>query len=219
MQRMITLFAGIFLTTTALHAWEPLSYDVSGHSQTPTKCDRLAAHPLDPFKVADGVSQSGVDFPAAIAACQAAVEADPDNPRLNYQLARVYGYSGQGEKAYPYRAAAVAADYPQSLFVVGFLHLYGLNAQPLDVCRGGELIHRAALYGRSAALVGYPRYLLQGLFDDCDLPMQRDELLAFLAHERSLIGGDYYRGMLVDMLEEQVKARWPESADASNGQE
>lgn len=218
MQRMIVLFAGILLITATVHAWEPLSYDVSGYSQTPTQCDRLASHPLDPFKVADGVSQSAVDLPAAIAACEAAVRADPDNPRLNYQLARVYGYSGQGEKAYPHRAAAVAADYPQSLFVVGFLHMYGMNKQPLDVCRGGELIHRAALYGRSSALVGYPRYVLQGLYDDCDVPMQREELLAFLAHERSLIGSDYYRGMLVDMLEEQVTARWPESADASNGQ-
>ncbi len=215
MKRMIVAFAGIMMAATS-QAWEPLSYDVSDYSQTPTECDRLASHPLDPFKVADGVSQSGVDFDAAIPACEAAVKADPDNPRLNYQLARIYGYSGQGEKAYPYRAAAVAADYPQSLFVVGFLHMYGLNEQPLDVCRGGELIHRAALYGRSSALVGYPRYVLQGLYDDCDLPMQRDELLAFLAHERGNFGSDYYRGMLVDMLEEQVTARWPETDETAD---
>ena len=217
MQRMIAAFAGLMMTVT-VQAWEPLSYDVSGYSQVPTDCDRLASHPLDPFKVADGVSQASVDLAAAIAACEAAVKADPDNPRLNYQLARVYGYSGQGENAYPYRAAAVAADYPQSLFVVGFLHMYGLNEQPLDVCRGGELIHRAALYGRSAALVGYPRYALQGLYDDCDLPMRGEEMRAFLAHERGNFGGDYYRGMLVDMLEEQVMARWPESAPSSDRQ-
>ncbi len=218
MHRMIVAFAGFFMTVT-VQAWEPLSYDVSGYSQVPTECDRLASHPLDPHRVADGVSQSSVDLPAAIAACETAVKADPDNPRLNYQLARVFGYSGQGENAYPYRAAAVAADYPQSLFVVGFLHMYGLNKQPLDVCRGGELIHRAALYGRSSALVGYPRYVLQGLYDDCDLPMSREELLAFLAHERGNFGGDYYRGMLVDMLEEQVMARWRDSAAVSAGQD
>jgi len=208
MRHIVAGLAGMMIAAGA-QAWEPLRFDASAFSQTPTECDRLAAHPLDPHKVGVGVSQSGVDLAAAIPACEAAVAADPANPRLRYQLARMYGYSGQGHKAYPHRDAAVAADYPQALFVVGFLHLTGMNQQPLDVCRAGELIYRSALYGRSSGLVGYPRYVLQGLFDDCDVPMRRDELLAFLEHARSLYGGDYYRGLLVDVLGEQVRARWP----------
>ena len=74
-----------------------------------------------------------MDFDRAIEACEAAVALDPENPRLRYQLARAYGYSGQGEKAYPHRAAAIAWDYPQSLFVNGYLHLLGIN----DIRGGG----------------------------------------------------------------------------------
>ena len=211
--RVSAIACTILLSANAF-GWEPLRFDPSGFSQEVTQCDRLAAHPLDPFKVGAGVSQSAVDLAAAVPACEAAVAADPDNPRLNYQLARVYGYSGQGQKAYPHRAAAVAADYPQSLFVVGYLHMFGLNAQPLDVCRGGELIRRSALYGRSSGLVGFPRYALQGLYEGCAVPVERDELLDFLGYAAGLFGTDYYRGMLVEILSEQVRARWPEPATA-----
>jgi tetratricopeptide (TPR) repeat protein len=53
-----------------------------------------------------------MDKPAAIAACQRAVAADPNNPRLNYLLGRAYGYSDRGEEAMPYRLKALEADYP-----------------------------------------------------------------------------------------------------------
>lgn len=193
-------------------AWEPRVFDPSGYSQTVTACDELAAHPLDPFKVAAGHSQGDVDLAAAVPACEAAVAADPDNPRLNYQLARVYGYSGQGHKAYPYRNRAVEADYPQALFVVGFLHMFGLNEQPLDRCRGGELIRRSALYGRSAGLVSFPRYALQGHFETCEWPVEPAELLDFLDYADRRFGRDFYRGMLIELLAEQVRARWSEDA-------
>jgi hypothetical protein len=56
---------------------------------TVTDCDRLASHPEDPDRVAPGVPGSKVDVPRAIAACTAAVERDPADPRKRYQLARV----------------------------------------------------------------------------------------------------------------------------------
>ncbi|MCC5861147.1 MAG: hypothetical protein JJT93_04460 [Gammaproteobacteria bacterium] len=203
------------MTSSAAVAWAPKIFDPSGYSQTLTACDELAAHPLDPFKVAEGRSQGDVDLDAAIPACEAAVVADPHNPRLNYQLARVYGYSGQGRKAFPHRARAVAADYPQALFVVGYLHLFGLNEQPLDRCRGGELIRRSALYGRSAGLIGFPRYALQGHFAACDWSVDAAELLDFLAYAASRYGRDFYRGMLIEVLAEQVEARWPAEGETS----
>ncbi len=96
-------------------------FDPAQFSQEVTECDRVASHPDDPWRVAPGRTQAEIaeNCPAAIAACEKAVEKDPANPRLRYQLARVYGDSGQGEKASPHRHAAVAANYPQAHFVVG----------------------------------------------------------------------------------------------------
>jgi hypothetical protein len=64
----------------------PLHWNPSAWSSTITPCDTLAAHPSDPDKLTPGVSQpdllaAGADL--AIAACQTAVAADPNNPRLN----------------------------------------------------------------------------------------------------------------------------------------
>ena len=87
--RVLDLLGGVVaMVTSAAHAVEFEDYDFSRFSQEVTECDRLASHGRDPGHVAPAVSSSGMDKPAAIAACQQAVAADPDNPRLNYQLGR-----------------------------------------------------------------------------------------------------------------------------------
>jgi hypothetical protein len=187
---------------------EALEWDSSKYSQTVTDCDLQASHSDDPLSVAPGKSSSQINFTTAIASCQLALEQDPSNPRLHYQLARVYGYSGQGEKAYPHRAAAVAADYPQALFVNGYLHLKGLNKAPIDLCRAGELIRRAAQYGRLAGQVGFPRFALQGLFEGCDVPVDATEMLGFLSAAAATTS-DFYKSTLVEMLVQDVQAQWP----------
>lgn len=198
----------LLLTVLLLHATLAAAapFDPQPYSQDVTECDRLASHPEDPFHVAPGRDRAQIDLPAAIAACEAAVKADPKNPRLNYQLARVYGYSGVGEKAIPYRAVAVDADYPQALFVVGFLHLTGLNKQPQDRCRAGELIRRAAQQDRLAGQVGFVRWSLAGRFDGCPVPRDPAEMLGFLAAAKKHAGTDFYKSQLIEVLEEQVRA-------------
>ncbi len=182
-------------------------FDPAVYSQIPTECDRLASHPEDPHRVAPGLERSQIDLPKAIVACQAAVKADPTNPRLNYQLGRVLGYSGRGGEALGNRAAAVDANYPQALFVVGYITMLGLNQQPKDICRGAELIRRSALANRLAGLLGYPTYALAGDFDSCAMPKDWQEMLGFVASARQQIKGDYYQGLLADMLERELKAR------------
>jgi len=170
-------------------------------SLTVTDCDRLAAHPDDPDRIAPGVPQDAVDLAKAVPACQAAVKADPANPRLNYQLARVLGYSGRGDEAAGNRAAAVAGDYPQALFVVGYIHLYGLNKAETDVCKAGDLIRRSALKGRLAGLVGFPAWSLQGKFAGCAVRQDAAEMRGFLETAKARIpAGDFYRQLLVETL-------------------
>jgi len=186
-------------------------FDPSKFSQAPTACDVLASHPDDPDRVAPGRERAEIakDFPGAIAACRSAVERDPGNPRLQYQLARVLGYSGQGTLAMPHRAKAVEGRYPQALFVVGYLYLTGQNENPKDLCRAGELIRESAIEGRIAGQIGFPRYAMQGLFDGCNVKVDRTEMLGFLDAAAKQVAGDYYRTMLVELARESVNAGRP----------
>jgi tetratricopeptide (TPR) repeat protein len=190
-------------------------YDFSRFSQEITECDRLASHGRDPGHVAPAVSSGGMDKPAAIAACQQAVAADPDNPRLNYQLGRAYGYSGRGEEAMPYRLKALEADYPQSLFVIGYLYSIGRTIEP-DICKTYELWQRAARYRRLAALVALPRHSMRGDFEACGPVIPPEDLRAYL-NEAKARSNDYYVGMLVDDLLAEVDERYPAEPGASDG--
>ncbi len=182
-------------------------FDPKKYSQQVTECDRLASHPEDPYRVAPGREKPGIDLPRAIEACRAAVLADPKNPRLNYLLGRVYGYSERGAEGIPYRQVAVDADYPQALFVIGYITLFGMNQQPQDTCRGAELIRRSALQDRLAGQLGFPRYVLAGMFDQCSVPKETQEMLGFIAAARRQIHGDYYQTLLADQLEAELKKR------------
>lgn len=170
-----------------------------------TECDRLAGHPGDPERVSDGVARPDIDLDAAIVACREALADDPDNPRLNYQLARVYGYSGKHAESDPYRIKALNAGYPQSLFVVGYIRLEGWDGRGKDVCYGGELIRRSAVAGRFAGLVGFPHYALNGLFDDCaSYPEKKAEELARFLERAEMDAGDYYQRLLVAELKSRL---------------
>ena len=214
---MMSLFLALTcgLGVSAQAEVEFIDYDYARFSQEVTECDRLASHGRDPGHVAPAVSSSGMDKPAAIAACQQAVDADPDNPRLNYQLGRAYGYSGRGEEAMPYRLKALEADYPQSLFVIGYLYSIGRTIEP-DICKTYGLWQRAARYRRLAALIALPRHSLRGDFEACGPAIPPEDLRAYLNEARAQ-SRDYYVGMLVDDLLAEVDERYPTIVGAPDG--
>ena len=107
-----------------------------------TECDRLVAHPLDPDRITTGVPTSDVKHPEGIAACLSAVADDPDNARLNYQLARVYYYDDQVDKAMPYLEMAAAAGYRGAGTICPW-H-YPLH-DPHPRCSSQPLPHRGSL--------------------------------------------------------------------------
>ena len=212
MARMFSYCVALALWAGAAHAEKPVSlddikaYDRDAWSREATDCDRLAGHPNDPERVGEGVERPAIDLDAAIDACAKAVGEDPDNPRLNYQLARVYGYSDRHEEGDPYRNKALAAGYPQSLFVVGYIRLEGWDGRGKDACYGGALIRRSALAGRYAGLVGFPHYALDGRFDDCpSYPVvDRAEMKGFLEQAETR-GGDFYQRLLVANLKARLQ--------------
>lgn len=204
MQYRIAGLITLILLSTSVNAVEFEDYDYSRWSQAVTGCDVLAAHARDPGHVGTPVTSSTMDKEAAIAACQVAVKADPDNPRLNYQLGRAYGYSGRGAEAMPYRLKALEADYPQSTFVIGYLHLIGRTIEQ-DTCKALELWQRSAHNRRLAALIALPRHYLRGDFDTCGVAIPPSDLRAYL-EEAKRISDDFYVGMLVDELLEKIPA-------------
>lgn len=185
-------------------AVEFVDYDFSRYSQEVTECDRLAAHGRDPGHVSDPVTSKTMDKEAAIAACLKAVKADPENPRLNYQLGRAYGYSGRGEEAMPYRMKAVNADYPQSLFVIGYLYKIGRTIDQ-DTCRAMELWIKAAQYRRLAALIALPRHYMRGDFQSCNVNINAEDLGQYL-NEAKKVSDDFYVNMLADDLLTELDA-------------
>ncbi len=172
-------------------------------SQEVTECDRQASHGLDPFHVAPAVSRSTMDFEKAQAACEEAVKNDPDNPRLNYQLGRVYGYSGQWQKAMPYRLKAVEAEYPQSLFVIGFLYFTGTTIDEKAPCKTVTMWRRAAELGRLAAQVALPRHYMRGDFEECGVEIPNAELQGYLNAAADQTS-DFYAGMLIEDLKTEL---------------
>lgn len=187
--------------TITIGPYEITPFDPANHSQEPTECDKLASHPDDPFHVWEGkASSSDIDLSAAIEACHKAVDADPANPRLNYLLGRVYGYSGRGDEAMPYRNAAIEGGYPQSLFVIGFIYIEGRNIDQ-NVCLGAELMRQSAFAGRFAGQVGFPHYVLSGRFADCPVKQDASEMLEMLDAAKPQ---GFYQQLLVHSLKERV---------------
>lgn len=206
------LLCGVGMMTSTLQAevvWK--TFDATPYFAEPAECDRLAAHPDDPFRLAPGVPTSVMDRPGAIRACRAELAKSAGNPRLAYQLGRALTYDGRVTEALPYLEQSAAAGYPQSLFVLGYLYLEGAYRAPRNVCRAAELIREAALYGRLAALLGFPAYVLNGRFDSCTRDDSTTDLLSFVnrAREQRL---EFYPAVLAETLQQTLRRR-SESAE------
>lgn len=123
------------LAVVALLASPVSAQDADGPAAA---CDKLAASPYDPGVPAGvGVRFDTIDADAAMAACSAAVEADPDNARLHFQLARAYDAAEQFDKAIAGYRAAADRGYALALTSLGLLYEggYGVDADPAEAAR------------------------------------------------------------------------------------
>lgn len=170
-----------------------------------SECDRLAAHPEDPDRVAEGRVTAEIDLPAAIAACEAALEDEPDNARLRYQLARVLFYSAAPERAMAEMHRAAEGGHRQAEFIYGVFIIRGRPHAPADPCIAERYWQRSARAGRDAAAVNYALQWLRGTFDGCPGPAPRAELAqwlgAVLGAAPSGYAGYYQRLLVEDLLQ------------------
>lgn len=115
-------------------------------------CDRLAAF-NDGRAPTPPVPQREIDAPAAISACEAAVESPDARPRHRFQLARALLKAGRMRAARAALDRAIADDYPAAFFVMGQL-FHGGHGVETDPHRAHALYSEAYARGYTGAAVG-----------------------------------------------------------------
>ena len=106
----------------------------------PTECDRLAGSPTDPNRVGSGIGLYGIEAVDAVATCEKAVGADPNNPRLLFNLGRAHEASGRvgalsaEEMTLAGRSYQSAADqnYPAAQVALAAFYWRGSNGFQQD---------------------------------------------------------------------------------------
>lgn len=173
------------------------------HNPAPiTECDRLAANPPDPDRIAPGVPRENVDLAKAIQACRAAVAQYPDTARLSYQLGRCLFYQGKVDEALESFQRAAHLGYRQAHFILGLIALRGYPQVPFDITAIERHWRAAAQADHANAQVSYVYEALKGTFEPVDQRSSRDELRRFLQRARPHV--DYLGGLLVDDLMRQL---------------
>jgi hypothetical protein len=173
-------------------------------TETVTRCDELASHPLDPARVAPGQSTGDIDLPVAIAVCREDLAAQPDNARVRYQLGRVLFYSGQFDEAMTEMRRSAEDGHAQAQFIYGIFVVKERPGAPTDPCIAERSWQAASEGGRHAAAVHYAMQRLRGTFDACDDPATAEELERWLkaatAAAPSGYAGYYRRLFIEDLL-------------------
>jgi uncharacterized protein len=175
-----------------------------------TRCDLLAANPPDPDRVAPGVERHDVDLPAAIAACEQAVQEDPANVRVRYQLARVLSYAGQHERALAEMRRSADLGYRQAQFLYGLSIMNARPGAPADLCLAEHYWRLSARAGRDAAAANYAIQRLRGTFDDCGSVAAPEEIIGWLqemAAQAPPATPGYYQRLLAAELAYRVETQ------------
>lgn len=130
-----------------LRVWpEKLPDAAGGLGSLSDLCDRLAADPDDPARLAPGVQMGLVDVRGAVKACVAALVADPDRPQAIFQLGRALDVAGLQSWARAYYRTAADRGYGAAMVNLGYLYKTGRGVDR-DDAKALELYRRAAMMG------------------------------------------------------------------------
>jgi TPR repeat protein len=168
-----------------------------------TECDLQAAHPSDPQHMGPGVSSGAMILQKAIPACRAAVAANPESARAQYQLARslVYWADANGadiSEGMEHLEIAAGMDYTQALFVLGLMYRRGDR-----VCEIEALTRKAADQGLKSARLTYVDDVVSGFYQGCEPGADKAAMVAYLDAAVEQVNG-YYEGMLLGALKREL---------------
>ena len=117
-----------------------------------TECDTSAAHPSYtlPNTGTAGVRFEDIDAARTIVACTVALAESPDDPRLQFQLARGYHKSQQYREAAKYYRKAGAQGFAPAQMTLGYFYANGLGV-PTDPAKAAKWLREASDQGDAPA--------------------------------------------------------------------
>ena len=149
-------------------------------------CDRLASFRFNPARPTDS---AGVDFDRnearkAVSACQAALVAEPDNPRLMFNLGRAQVRTGDGQaEAVALFRKAADAGHAGAMFSLGLAFARGAGVDK-------DLVESARWY-RKAADAGNPEGMgALGMAYEEGFGVEVDPVVAMLWWRKAAEAGD-----------------------------
>jgi TPR repeat protein len=187
--------------------WDPAS------RTTPTTCDRLASGRYERERLSKPVARADIDVPAAIRQCESDLERLPEDPRILFQLGRLYGYTPDAAKARQYRERAAAVGNASAIFLLGYLD-FNQAGDPAARCDAARRMQLAADRGNYSAQLTVTAYWLDGRFAGCGPTPSAEILRAYLRGARGAVDG-FFETLLVDHLQRELDARFPTGSDRS----
>jgi TPR repeat protein len=116
-------------------------------------CDLATASSFDPDRPAGipGVDLNKIDITAAMPACEAALAVEPDNPRLLYQMGRIFAAGKDDDQAVSFFKKAAAASYAIARFELAQFYAAGRGGLSRDRAQVVSLLMLASEQGLPAA--------------------------------------------------------------------
>lgn len=172
--------------------WNPADRTVA------TKCDQLTASRYDRTRLAKPVAREDMDVAAAIKQCEADLAALPGDPRILFQLGRIYGYAGDKEKTLAARRAAASAGNHNAIFLLAYLDFIAAK-DDAGRCAAAKGMRLAADRGNYSAQLTYASYALEGKLAACSDIAGPDQIAAYVKAARPVVDG-FFETRLADHL-------------------
>jgi ketosteroid isomerase-like protein len=169
-----------------------------------TACDQMTASRYDRTRLAEPRARDQIDVPVAIATCEADLVRFPNDPRLHFQLGRVYGYAGDVEKTLFHRRASAAGGNPNAIFLLGYLDWTAATDDGTR-CAAADQMKLSADRGNYSAQITYASFYLEQKFAPCPGVASASEVRAYLAGARPVVDG-FFETRFADHLIGQMDA-------------
>jgi ketosteroid isomerase-like protein len=163
-----------------------------------TACDRMTASRYDRTRLAPPVARDAIDVPVAIKQCEADLIKFPNDPRINFQLGRLYGYAGDKEKTLASREAAAATGNHNVIFLLGYLDWVAAKDDAAR-CTAASEMKLAADRGNYSAQITYATYFNEGRFKVCEGQATKAEVAAYVAAAKPAVDG-FFETRLMEHL-------------------
>ena len=126
-----------------------------------TDCDLRAADPTDPQRFAPGIRAGLVNIQKAAQACAYALSADPENPRLQFQLGRVLEIAELYAWGRFYYRRAAEHNYSAALVNLGYMHYVGIGTD-VDYATAARYYRQASALGNLRARTNVGTLYIKG---------------------------------------------------------